>query len=160
MVTAGTYSKAHRFRSRKRLRYLSGLLLKEANRYGWNLEAWAVFSNHYHWIGKSPLGEDGESLRTMTKEIHRQSAIWVNELDGIPRRKVWHNYWESALTFQKSYLARLRYVMENPVKHGLVSVANAYPWCSAGWFELRASPAFQKSLASMKIDRVNVLDDF
>ena len=35
----------------------------------------------------------------------------------------------------KSYLARLNYVHQNPVKHGLVRVANQYRWCSAAWLE-------------------------
>ncbi len=128
-----------------------------------------MFANHYHWIGKSPGTEEEEisemrevrdSLRDLTAELHRRGAIWVNGLDGTPERKVWHNFWDSALSYEKSYLARLRYVMENPVKHGLVTRAEHYPWCSAGWFQLRASAAFQKSLGTFKIDRLKVPDEF
>ncbi|MGZ3632738.1 MAG: hypothetical protein ACXWM7_00200 [Parachlamydiaceae bacterium] len=35
--------------------YLHSLLLELARKYGWNLEAWAIFSNHYHFIAQSPL---------------------------------------------------------------------------------------------------------
>jgi len=51
-------------------------------------------------------------------------------------------------------------VHENPVHHGLVRTATAYPWCSAGWFERTASRAFQSTVSSFKIDRVKVYDDF
>ena len=53
-----------------------------------------------------------------------------------------------------------QYVHQNPVKHGLVTVANQYPWCSAAWFERESSPAIVKSIYRFKTDRVSVEDDF
>jgi putative transposase len=64
------------------------------------------------------------------------------------------------LTYQRSYLARLNYVHQNAVKHGLVPVANQYPWCSAAWFEREASPAMVKAIYRFKVDQVKVYDDF
>jgi putative transposase len=54
IVTAGTYAKAHHFRSRTRIAVLHRGLLKVALDFGWLLEAWAVFSNHYHFVAHSP----------------------------------------------------------------------------------------------------------
>jgi putative transposase len=131
-VTASTYLHEHHFRSAARLVVLHRGLLKVAAEFGWQLEAWAVFSNHYHFVGHSPADRaTAESLRSMLGELHRKTAFWVNHLDGVAGRQVWFNYRETRLTFQRSYLARLNYVHQNPVKHGLVSVANQYPWCSA-----------------------------
>jgi putative transposase len=73
---------------------------------------------------------------------------------------VWHNFRETRLTYMKSYLARLNYVHQNPVKHGLVRVANEYPWCSAGWFEQTVTPAQVRTIYSFGSDRLNVNDDF
>jgi hypothetical protein len=56
IVTAGTYQKAHHFRERKRLNVLHRGLLSVAQVFDWRLEAWAVFSNHYHFVGHSPDG--------------------------------------------------------------------------------------------------------
>jgi putative transposase len=64
------------------------------------------------------------------------------------------------LTFERSYLARLNYVHQNPVKHGLVKVANQYPWCSAAWFERTASPAAVKTIYSFKTDKLKIDDDY
>jgi putative transposase len=47
----------------------------------------------------------------------------VNGLDQSPERQVWYNYWDTLLTYQSSYLARLNYVHQNAVKHRLVPVA-------------------------------------
>lgn len=102
----------------------------------------------------------GASLSQMLGTLHTRTAGWVNRLDHTPGRRVWHNFWETKLTYQKSYLARLNYVHQNPVKHGLVPVANQYPWCSAGWFERNAAPAMVKAIFRFKMDKVRVPDEF
>ena len=161
MVTAGTYEKQHFFRERTRLDFLHDLLLQVTAEFGWRLEAWAVLSNPYHFVAHSPIkDENAGSLRKMLGKLHTLSAIHVNKRDEQPGRKVWHNFWDSALTIHNSYLARLNYVHQNPVKHGLVAVAKDYPWCSAGWLERVVSPAMLKTLARFPSDRVNVQDEF
>ncbi len=135
--------------------------MKVAQDFGWHLEAWAVFSNHYHFVGHAPDDtEDAANLATMLSVLHAKTAGWVNKLDAAPGRQVWFNFWESQLTYEKSYLARLNYVHQNAVKHGLVPVANQYPWCSASWMERKSTPAMTKAIERFKIERVRVLDDF
>lgn len=160
IVAAGTYEKAHYFRGKERLAVLQRGILKLAAQYGWRLEAWAVFSNHYHFVAHSPPSEQAKSLPRMLAELHQKTAKWVNRLDGKVNRKVWHNFWETRLTYQRSYLARLNYVHNNPVRHGLVLVANHYPWSSAAWFERVASAANVKTIYSMKIDQLTINDEF
>jgi putative transposase len=127
-VTAGTYLKAHHFRGAERLEVLHRGLLTVAKQFEWQLEAWAVFSNHYHFVGHSPDGaSDAANLGDMLSVLHVKMAGWVNSLDRQAGRKVWCNFWETQLTFEKSYLARLNYVHQNAVKHGLVTVAEEYP---------------------------------
>lgn len=96
----------------------------------------------------------------MLGKLHEKTALWVNRLDGAPGRQVWFNFRETKLTFEKSYFARLNYVHQNPVKHGLVSTAHRYPWCSASWFERTARPAQVKTIYGFKIDRLNIYDDY
>ncbi len=158
-VTAGTYRKAHFFREAGRLEVLHRGLLALAEKHGWLLEAWAVFSNHYHFVAHSPRN-GAESLPLMLGQLHEKTAKWVNQLDAIPCRKVWHNYRETRLTFEKSYFVRLNYTHQNAVHHGLVPVANQYPWCSAAWFERTATPAQVKTIYGIKTDRVRVDDDY
>ena len=158
IVTAGTLYKQHFFRTPDRLNYLEGKVLELAKRYGWQLEAWAVFSNHYHFVTHASPG--CESLKAMIKHLHGETATQVNRLDNEAERQVWFNFWDTALTFEKSYLARLNYVHQNAVKHRLVPVASQYPWCSAAWFERTASAAQVKTIYSFKTSKVKVLDDF
>ena len=136
-------------------------LLTLADRFGWTLEAWAVFSNHYHFVAHSPSNAtDASSLSAMSSMLHVKTAEWINKIDGTPARKVWHNFRDTRLTHQRSYLARLNYVHQNAVKHHLVPVACEYPWCSASWFERTASPAMVKSIYRFKTNRISVEDNF
>ncbi|HAB16013.1 MAG TPA: hypothetical protein PLX89_22020 [Verrucomicrobiota bacterium] len=160
-VTASTYLKMHHFRGSDRLEVLHRGLLRLLSDYGWHAEAWAVFSNHYHFVAHSPPSAgDASGLSQLLGLLHETTAKWVNRLDAAPGRKVWHNYWDTRLTYQRSYFARLNYTHQNAVKHRLVLTANAYPWCSARWFERTATPSQVKSIYSLKIDRLSVLDDY
>ena len=160
-VTAGTYGKIHHFGHANRLEVLQRGLLKVALEFGWRLEAWAVFSNHYHFIGHSPPNEQGaSSLRPMLAKLHEKTAKWVNRLDDKPGRQVWHNFRDTRLTYERSYLARLNYTHQNAVRHGLVRFASQYRWCSAAWFERTARPAQVRTIYRMKTERLSVPDDF
>jgi putative transposase len=158
MVTAGTYLKKPHFYSTERLDFLCDSLLGLAQRYGWQLQAWAIFSNHYHFVAVSPL--DPSTLKPFIRHLHSISAKEINRVDGTRGRKVWFEYWETQLTYQKSYLARLNYVHRNAVHHALVRAPSSYCWCSAGWFERRADPAFFKTVMNYPSDRINVPDEF
>ena len=158
IVTAGTYEKAHYFRTPGLLSFLQETLFTLAARYGWELQAWALFSNHYHFVALSP--SDSGNLRKMLSHLHTLTAREANRNDGTPGRKVWYQFWDTLLTYQRSYFARLNYVHQNPVKHGLVAMAVDYPWCSAGWFEQKAERPFYRTVTSFKIDQVKVKDDF
>jgi putative transposase len=158
MVTCGTYEKEHHFRGARRLRFLHDSLLNLAEDYSWNLQAWAVFSNHYHFVAMSP--QNADSLVLFLKKLHSDTAMEANRWDGAQGRQVWFQYRDTHLTFPKSYYARLNYVHTNPVHHRLVPVPSLYPWCSAAWFQRQATPAFYKTVMAFKSDRVTVPDDF
>ena len=159
-VTAGTYLKLHHFKTARRLEVLHRGLLKVTAKFDWQLEAWAVFSNHYHFVAHSPQDkETAASLSDMLGILHEKTAKWVNKLDNAPGRKVWHNFRETRLSFEKSYLARLNYTHQNAVKHKLVPVANQYPWCSAAWFERVATATQIKTIYGFKTDQLNVADE-
>lgn len=160
-VTARTYQKRHCFTGKKRLAVLHRGLLTVARDWDWHLEAWAVFSNHYHFVAHSPPDAGtAESLTGMLSQLHSEMSSWVNRMEGTPGRTNWHNYRETRLTYQRSYLARLNYIHHNAVKHGLVDAANKYPWCSAAWFERTASPAQVNAVYRFKTDQVQIEDDY
>lgn len=158
IVTAGTYKKKHLFDTDDKLDLLQEAFFDIAQKQGWQLEAWAFISNHYHIVGQAPATESPVS--DLVQRVHGRTSYELNRLDGVKGRRVWFNYWDTRLTFQESYMARLAYVHTNPVKHSLVTNAKDYRWCSASWFELYGDRPFVESVLSFPTDEVRVLDDF
>jgi len=156
MVTASTLHKQRLFNTPQKLAILQNALFEVMQTYHWRLQAWAIFSNHYHFIAQSP--QDGTSLKSLIQRNHSQTARAINALDRTPGRQVWFQYWDTCLTYEKSYLARLNYVHNNPVKHGLVARADEYSFCSAAWFKANAPDEWQTKIAATPYDRVNVPD--
>jgi REP-associated tyrosine transposase len=152
------YRKLPHLDSPARLDFFQNSLFQYADEFGWDLRAWAVLANYYHFVAASPT--DARTLGKFLGKLHMKTAGQLNLWDNKPGRKVWFQFWDSHITYERSYLARLNYVHQNPVRHGVVAVAEHYKWCSAKWFSQNASSAFAKSLRSFKIDQVNVPDDF
>jgi putative transposase len=144
-----TASKAA-FYSGAKLDLLRDTALDLAKNYALILQARAFFPNHYHVV----ISFENSAMS------HRELATRLNRIDRTPGRRVMYEFYDTHLTFEKSWLARLNYVHQNAVKHGLVPLANQYPWCSAAWFESNARSGFVKSVYSFKTDEINVPDDF
>lgn len=158
MITAGTLHKASLFNTPAKLDLFRDTALMLLADYSINLDAWAFLANHYHLIVGFERARVTPS--TFIRRLHRELALRLNEVNETPSQKVFYQFWDTELTFEKSYLARLNYVHQNAVHHGLVSIANHYPWCSAAWFEREARQSFVNSVYSFKTDRVKVPDDF
>jgi putative transposase len=158
MVTAGTYKKEKLFDSTATLTMLHDSLIDMALARAIRLEAWAVFPNHYHFVGR--FDEAAQPIEAFCQALHSITAIALNKESAMPGRRVWFSYWQTKLTFERSFLARLNYVHNNPVKHGIVQDSRDYPFCSAKWFEEDADPAWVKVVQSFKHDQLKVPDDF
>jgi len=158
IVTASTQRRRHYFRVQERLRLLNDTLFEVAAAYDWVLEAWAIFPNQYHFIARSR--GSAETLRRFIQRLHSRTARDVNRLHGVRGRRVWFQYWDTCLTYERSYYARLNYVHNNPVKHGLVTVTEQYPFCSGGWFRAQADRRFRRKVESFRYDLVHIPDDF
>ena len=158
IVTCGTYRKQHVLNTPGKLTLVRNLLFELAQKYGWQLQAWAIMSNHYHFVASSP--DDPTSLKKMLSTLHTLSARDLNRIDVMSGRRVWYNYYDTRITYEKSWLARLKYVHHNPVHHDVVQNAELYEWCFAAWFAREGSNAFVKTVNSFKIDQVKVYDEY
>jgi putative transposase len=157
MITGATLYKKHIFNTPEKLNLLQNNLFDLAMKFDWNLQAWAIFSNHYHFIFYSDMPTD---IGKFIKNFHGRMSYLINKEDNTPGRVVWYQYRETRLTHQKSHYARLNYVINNPVKHKLVYVAHDYQWCSASWFEKTAERNFVEAINSFKTDMLDMDDDY
>ena len=158
LITAATLHRSHLFGSGEKLDLLRDTTFELAKNYVLILQAWAFFANHYHLVIN--FENSAAAHCDFVRHLHRELAIRLNGMDATPGRRGMYEFWDTRLTFEKSWLARLNYVHQNAVKHGLVLVDNQYPWCSAAWFETNARSGFVKSVYSFKTDCLKVPDDF
>ena len=158
MVTAGTWQKKHFFRTNALLERLQNTLFSTLGAQGWALQAWAIFPNHYHFIAQAPSVEC--PLKQTIQSLHSYTARELNRVNQTPGRRIWFQYWDTCITFERSYFARLNYVNQNPVKHGIVADAREYPFCSAAWFAESADPGLSRKVASFAVDQLDIVDDF
>ncbi|HOX36341.1 MAG TPA: transposase [Candidatus Brocadiia bacterium] len=158
IVTSGTLRKERLFCDDETLQCLQDVMFEVLDSYKWRLQAWAIFSNHYHFIAQSEA--DSKPLKSAIQRLHSQVARALNAMDGQTQRRVWFECWDTCITFEKSYLARLNYVHNNPVKHKLVAAAEKYHFCSASWFQETAEPTFRAKVESFGHDRVKVEDEY
>src|SRR5690348_11269553 len=86
-VTASTLHKQHYFNTPEKRDLLENRLLGLAKEYGWQLEAWAVFSNHYHFVARGR--HDSRNLGELLHRLHGVSSHDLNQMDGLENRKVW-----------------------------------------------------------------------
>jgi putative transposase len=157
MVTAGTYGKVSFFNTEARRDFLLKTLAEVTQEFGWHLQAWAVMTNHYHFVAST---ESPGNLSKIVSKLHAVSARQINAEDQTPGRKVWFQYWDSHITYEASWLARLQYVHTNPVHHGVTHNAEHYRWCSAALFAADQNRSFVETVRRMRTDAVSVVDNF
>ena len=96
----------------------------------------------------------------MIRHLHGLTTIELNRRDHLPgRTRLWQNFRETHLTHQRSYLARLHYVHQNAVHHGLVAVGSEWKWCSATAFKEAVTPAWLKTVRRFNYDQIARDDD-
>ena len=95
---------------------------------GWRPLAWVVLTNHYHCLLQAP--DDASGLTTLLHSVHKFTVRNWNREDRAPGRQVWYRYWDTCITNESSFYARLNYIHYNPVKHGLVERPELYPYSS------------------------------
>ena len=158
MVTGAILHNQHLLSEDSRKEFVLQMLFERASLPGWNLQAWAILNNHYHLVAQAP--EDATTLIKLIRQLHSITAIEIIRRDSTPGRQVWFNYWDSCLTYEKSYLARIHYVLMNPVKHELVEHAKDYAFASYTWFIEQGDAALREQVLAQSIDRVKIVDDF
>jgi len=108
------------------LRYL-GWAKEYFDRYGVDVWAYCLLPNHVHFIC-IPKGEG--ALARAFNAIHMRYAQYTNgsrEISG----PIWRPRFMSCILDEPSVREEIRFVETNPVRSGLVSQADAYPWSSA-----------------------------
>ena len=102
------------------------LLNRIATRYGWTIFAYCLMGNHYHIVMR--IGEAGMS-RGMC-QLNGTYALAFNDRHGRINHVFGRRYRSAELRSEHHFLAACRYVLQNPVRAGLVKSPDEYTWSS------------------------------
>ncbi len=108
-------------------RYLE-LMSTFAPKYGLAIWAYCLMPNHVHFIG---VPDRQESMARTFNTVHMLYAQYFNRKQQATGH-LWQGRFYSCVLDEQHLYAAVRYVERNPVRAGIVSTPQDYPWCSAG----------------------------
>ena len=101
-------------------------LVSASERYGAEIHAYCLMTNHYHMMLETPLG----NLSQIMKHINSSYTSYFN----IKHKRVGHllqGRYKAILVQADAYAAELsRYIHLNPVRAGMVKFPEDYRWTS------------------------------
>ena len=109
-----------------RLVYLR-LLRDACKKHGTLVLEYSLMGNHVHLI---VVPEREDSLAKTIKEAHGEYSRYINTKYGLVGHG-WHARFRSVPMEWEHYVNAVRYVLQNPVRAGLVKRAEDYKWSSA-----------------------------
>jgi len=107
-------------------RYYIRLMAEWCDKCGVTIWAYCLMHNHVHLVAV-PESEGG--LRRAIGEAHRRYTRHINFREQW-RGHLWQGRFASFLMDEKYILTAARYIELNPVRAGLVSIPEEYPWSS------------------------------
>jgi putative transposase len=98
-----------------------------ARQYAVRIWAYCLMDNHVHFVAV-PLEE--ESFSKAFKLLHMRYSRYFNDRIGAVGH-LWQGRYYSCVLDERHLYAAVRYVEMNPVRAGIVSLAEEYQWSSA-----------------------------
>ena len=158
-ITGSTYLKKHFLESKEAKIIAAHFMFKSFAHYGWEIEDWIILNNHYHLMANAP--ENALTLSKVIKNFHRFSALKIKKTVSYKKvpEKIWYNYWDTCITYEGSYFARINYIWFNSVNHDYTDKAEKWEF---GSFYYRAKNwnTVKDIIEQFSLDRINVKDDF
>jgi REP element-mobilizing transposase RayT len=94
----------------------------------YHLHAWVVMPNHVHVVCEPLAGHELSSIIHSWKSF---TAVHINRLLKRSGALWMEDYWDRYVRDADHYEQVIAYVLDNPVKAGLVAERHAWPWSSA-----------------------------
>ena len=93
---------------------------------GFRLHAFVLMSNHIHFL----IEPEGEPLDVIFKRIGTRYAVWYNRKYQRAGHLFQDRFRSENVETDQYYMTVLRYILQNPVKAGMVSSPGDYRWSS------------------------------
>ena len=103
-------------------------LLSSAAKYGWCVGRYVVMPDHLHLFCAATDESEARPLQTFVGKFKEWSAKRLHRELGLAP-PIWQpEFFDHVLRSNESYLEESHYVLENPVRGGLVSRSEEWPF--------------------------------
>ena len=118
-----------------------------------------MLDNHYHIMADAPA--DASTLSRVMNNFHRFSALWIkkNSKCSVGTDRIWANYRDTCITYERSYFTRLNYIWFNPVKHRYVEKTEEWRFGSY-YYRIKKEQDLNDIIHEYPFDRIKIEDDF
>ena len=113
---------------------VAGLLRRTAALYSLSMPIYCFMADHLHavFLGETP---DADTWKAMVS-FKQHSGYWLRlNHPGVRWQK---GFYDHVLRSQESLASQVKYIAENPVRKGLATEWDAYPYTGSYGFDLRA----------------------
>ena len=158
-ITSSTLDRHHYLKSDEAKTATLNILEKSFFHFNWKIEDWVILDNHIHIMVEA--SEHADTLPKVMNNFHKFTANWLSK-NGIKKikNKYFHNYWDTCITYQSSYLARLNYIWFNPVKHGYVENPEYWKFGSYYYRFKNKSNEMMDIIKNYSYEKLQIYDDF
>ncbi|MDD0976633.1 REP-associated tyrosine transposase [Pseudomonas fontis] len=91
--------------------------------------AWVVMPDHFHWLFQL----QGSSLGAVMRKVKSRSSLALNSVRGETGRVWQKGYHDQAVRQEDDVRCIARYIVNNPIRAGLVTRVGDYPLWDAMW---------------------------
>ena len=102
------------------------------------IHAIVILPDHLHCLWQLPENDSDYSTRwRLIKSEFSKRIIYGEDITASRLRKgergLWQRrYWEHLIRDERDFVAHVKYIYNNPVKHGYVQQAADWPYCRVG----------------------------
>ena len=124
-ITVCAHDRQSAFTQPSLARLVLDVLYAEQERQRCSVFSYCLMPDHFHYLVQPR--EDGKSVLTFTDQFKGKSTnlSWTVGWRG----KLWQRgYWDHIVRNEESLVAISQYILDNPVRKGLVAKAEDWPW--------------------------------
>lgn len=137
----GTWQRTRYFDDLRSARLIVRELQRAQTRNEAETLAYVVMPDHVHWLCALGTGKDLAGLMNAIKGRSTKALYGLSDFRHRPR--VWQRgYFDRALRRQEDVAALARYIVNNPIRAGLVSRLGDYPHWDLAWLDDRGGHLF------------------
>ena len=102
------------------------LLDETVTRYGWELHAYCLMTNHFHLLVSTP----GANISAGMQYLNGRFAQWFNWRHDYEGHLVERRFWSKLIDSDEQLFETARYIVLNPVRAGICPTAGGWLWSS------------------------------